>query len=56
MHDWKYESLIRHLKAALAEAETEPDPSTAPFARNANDLEVPAERASTSRRVKRAPV
>ena len=25
MHDWTYESLIRKLKVALAEVETEPD-------------------------------
>jgi hypothetical protein len=27
MHDWPYESLIGKLKAALAEVETNPDPS-----------------------------
>jgi hypothetical protein len=55
MHDWTYEPLIRKLKAALAEVETEPDPPpAAPSLNDANDPEASTARADTTRQMKGA--
>ena len=54
MHDWTYESLIRKLKAALAEVETEPDPAPPePSSNDASDLGTSTARGDTARLMKR---
>jgi hypothetical protein len=53
MHDWTYESLIRKLKAALAEVEESDPPLAEPSRNDGHNPEVSTARANTTRQSER---